>query len=370
MAMTILKGLRVVEFESLGPCPFCGMLLADLGADVILIERPDAADGPHTIYRRGKRSIRLDLKQEVSRRAAAAIVRGADALIEGMRPGVMERLGLGPEALRADNPALVYGRVTGWGQSGPLAPAAGHDVNYAGLSGAAWYAGAAGDAPVPPPTLVGDVGGGALYLAIGVLAGVLAARRTGRGGVVDAAIVDGSAHMLNLLLSLRGAGEMSDARGTSLLDGAPFYGVYACADGQWISIGALESKFYAELRDRLGLAEDPLFAAQVDKAAWPAGRARLAALFASQPRGYWEDRLRGTDACVAPVLSPGEAARDPHMAARMVFRTVGGVLQTAAAPRFEAAPPADPEAPPKAGAHAREILEEAGVDARDIEALL
>lgn len=363
--MGVLVGVRIVEFEGLGPGPFCGMLLADLGADVILIERKGGADaGAAAIYKRGKRSIALDLKNQAAKKIALDIAATSDALIEGLRPGVMERLGLGPEAVRARNKRLVYGRLTGWGQSGPLANAAGHDLNYASLSGAAWYAGGEGAAPVPPPTLVGDIGGGALYLAIGILAGIMRARETGEGTVVDAAIVDGSAHMMNLLYSLRAAGGMPDARGHSMLDGAHFYHVYDCADGGWISIGALEPKFYAELLERLGLAGDPDFAAQYDRAKWPALKARFAGIFKTKTRDEWTALLEGTDVCFAPVLAPAEAAGHPHMAARGVLREIGGVLQAAPAPRFGAEPPADPGPIPSAGQHTEEILAELGVDDR------
>lgn len=369
--MTILRGLRVVEFESLGPGPFCGMLLADLGADVVLIERPGASgSSAATIYKRGKRSIILDLKDDAGRRAALSIAARADALIEGLRPGVMERLGLGPGVVRAQNPRLVYGRVTGWGQSGPLAEAAGHDVNYVGLSGAAWYSGAPGAAPLPPPTLVGDVAGGSLYLAIGLLAGVMRARATGEGTVVDAAIVDGSAHMLNLLMSLRAVGGLPDARGASMLDGSPFYGVYPCADGEWASFGPLEPKFYALFLERLGLQDDPLFQPQYDGAKWPAARARIAAVIASKPRAHWNALFEGGDACYAPVLSPGEAKNHAHMRARNIYREIDGVLQTAAAPRFDGAVPQNPGSAPQAGAHMHDILREAGYAASEIAALV
>jgi crotonobetainyl-CoA:carnitine CoA-transferase CaiB-like acyl-CoA transferase len=364
--MAVLSGMRVVEFEGLGPGPFCGMLLADHGADVILIGR-GAGAGKAAVFHRGKRSIALDLKDPKHVAAAAKIAATADAIIEGLRPGVMERLGLGPEVLMASNPKLVYGRITGWGQTGPLAHAAGHDINYAGLSGAAWYAGAAGAPPVPPPTLVGDVGGGALYLAFGILAGVLKARETGRGAVVDAAIVDGSAHMLGLLLSLRAAGGMPDARGQSMLDGAHYYDAYPCADGAWISIGPLEPKFYALLLEKLGLSGEARFAAQFDIAAWPARKAELAAIFASQPRAHWTALLEGTDVCFAPILSPGEAKEHPHIRARAIFREVDGVLHAAAAPRFDGVIPPNPKAPPENGADTDAILREAGLTRADLE---
>lgn len=365
--MGVLEGLRVVEFEGLGPGPFCGMHLADLGAEVILIERPGAATGPGVVFKRGKKSIALDLKKESARAAAIKIAAKSDAIIEGLRPGVMERLGLGPDVLQAVNPRLVYGRVTGWGQSGPLAAAAGHDINYVGLSGAAWYAGAPGAAPLPPPTLVGDVAGGALYLAIGVLAGVIRARETGKGTIVDAAIVDGSAHMMQLLMSLRAAGGMPDARGRSMLDGAHFYDVYPCSDGLWISFGPLEPKFYALLLEKLGLAPEAPFAPQFDLETWPAAKAGIARVIASRPRADWVERLEGSDVCFAPVLSPSESAAHPHMRARNIWREVDGALQAAAAPRFDGEVPCDPMPARAAGADADEILALAGLTRADVD---
>ncbi|PQA86172.1 CaiB/BaiF CoA transferase family protein [Hyphococcus luteus] len=363
--MSVLSGVRIVEFEGLGPGPFCGMLLADLGADVVLIERKGGADpGKAAIYKRGKRSIALDLKNEQAKAIALDIIANADALIEGLRPGVMERLGLGPDVARARNKKLVYGRLTGWGQTGPLSSAAGHDINYAALSGAAWYAGGEGERPVPPPTLAGDVGGGALYLAVGLLAGIMRARETGEGTVVDAAIVDGASHMMNLLYSVRAAGGMPDARGQSMLDGAHFYDAYECADGGWVSIGPLEPKFYAALLEKLGLADDPDFAAQYDKTKWPALKERFRQIFKTRPRDEWTALLEGTDVCFAPVLAPSEAAAHPHMRERGVLREIDGVLQAAAAPRFGGKAPPAPGAIPSAGQHTEEILAEIGVDDR------
>lgn len=363
--MSVLKGLRVVEFEGLGPGPFCGMLLADLGADVILIGRASGA-ATGAVFNRGKRVLTLDLKQPRHVAAAIRIAATADATIEGLRPGVMERLGLGPSVLMAANPCLVYGRVTGWGQEGPLASVAGHDVNYVSLAGAGWYAGQTGSAPVPPPTLVGDIGGGALYLAIGILAGVLKARETGRGAVVDAAIVDGAAHMLGLLMSLRAAGGYPDERGRSMLDGADFYDVYQCADGKWISLGPLEPKFYALTVEKLGLGGDELFAVQFDQARWPARKAALRALFAQQPSAHWRALLEGTDVCFAPVLTPAEARNHPHIRSRGVWREIGGALQAAAAPRFDGEVPADPVPARAEEADADAILREAGLTRADL----
>lgn len=363
----MLQGLKIVEFEGIGPGPFCGMLLADLGADVVLIERKGGTKtGKAAIVKRGKRSIALDLKNEDAKKIALEIIASSDALIEGLRPGVMERLGLGPEAAHARNKKLVYGRLTGWGQTGPLSAAAGHDINYLSLSGAAWYAGSEGAAPVPPPTLVGDVGGGALYLAIGILAGVMRARETGEGTVVDAAIVDGAAHMMNLLYMLRGMGGMSDERGQSMLDGAHFYGVYECKDAGWISIGPLEPKFYADLLEKLGLQGDADAAAQYDQSTWPALKKRLSEIFKTRTRDEWTALLEGTDVCFAPVLAPSEAAVHPHVKARNILREVNGVLQAAAAPRFDGVEPESPKPVPSPGAHAEEILSEIGVDKQSI----
>lgn len=338
-----LAGLRVLEIAGIGPGPFSGMLLADLGADVVVIDRPpadtDGADVAATgVLGRGKRRVVLDLKSTQGIAAALELVEHSDALIEGMRPGVMERLGLGPEICLARNPRLVYGRMTGWGQDGPLASAAGHDLNYIALSGALWYAGEPGGAPLAPPTLVGDIGGGALYLVIGLLAGMMSARQTGRGQVVDAAIVDGSAHMMNLLLGLMPGGHFVIERGASLLDGPHWYSTYRCADGNFISVGALEPKFYRLLLEKLGLAADARFADGFSRAAWPRLRQCFSELFAQRTRDEWCVLLQGTDACFAPVLSPPEAAAHPHMAARGVYSNEGGILQANPAPRFSATP--------------------------------
>ena len=374
--MGALSGLRVVEIAGLGPAPFCGMLLADMGAEVVLVERGGAGGGDplslgrNAIVHRGKRSVALDLKDPAAVDAVLRLVDGADALIEGMRPGVMERLGLGPQACLARNPRLVYGRMTGWGQDGPLAQAAGHDINYIALSGALWFSGAPGEPPMAPPTLVGDLGGGALYLAMGVLAALLSARRTGAGQVVDAAIVDGSANLMNLLLSAHAAGQQPFERGRGLLDGPHWYGAYACADGQFVTVGALEPQFNALLFSKLGLAEDPDFRNAYDARRWPALRERLAALFATQPRAHWVALLEGSDACFAPVLTPREALAHPHLAARGVYAERDGVLQAAPAPRFSGTPSEIPGAVPGRGEQGEAILREAGVDAATVARLL
>lgn len=356
-----LAGLRVLEIAGIGPAPFCGMLLADLGADVVVVDRREPnpeniALGAAAITSRGKRSIAADLKSPEGVATVLDLVENCDALIEGMRPGVMERLGLGPEICLGRNPRLVYGRMTGWGQEGPLAHAAGHDLNYIALSGALWYSGQPGEPPLAPPTLVGDIGGGALYLAVGILAAVMSARQSGKGQVVDAAIVDGSAHMMNLLLSLKAAGQMASTRGESILDGPHWYSTYRCADGSFVSLGALEPKFYRLLREKLGLADDPDFADGYDVRAWPELRRRLSALFAMRSRDEWCALLEGSDACFAPVLDPDEAASHPHMAARGVYREIDGVLQAAPAPRFSATPAGDPGPIPGTGADTDSVL--------------
>ncbi|MEM7731624.1 MAG: CaiB/BaiF CoA-transferase family protein [Pseudomonadota bacterium] len=334
----MLSDIRIIEFEGLGPAPFAGMLLADLGADVIVVHRP-GSDAAPSLLDRGKRSIILDLKDSADLDTARALVARADGLIEGLRPRVMERLGLGPEACLKANPKLVYGRMTGWGQTGPRAQTAGHDLAYIGLSGALWYAGTHGTPPLTPATLVGDIGGGAMYLVAGMLAGFLNAAKTGRGTVIDAAIVDGSAHMMALLMAMAGTGTMQEARGRSLLDGPHWCRSYLCADGAWLTVQSLEPQFYAVFLDRLGLTHDPDFITQYDADLWPSQADTLAEIFAGQPRAYWLDLFDGTDACVAPVLSPWEAAQDPHTTHREIWQRQGGQLQPAPAPRFDGKTP-------------------------------
>lgn len=358
--MKVLDSVRVLEIGGLGPGPFCAMHLADLGADVISVVREPA--GPaitSELLNRGKRSVFADLKSEAGRALVLRLVADADVLIEGMRPGVMERLGLGPAECHAANPRLVYGRMTGWGQSGPLAQRAGHDTNYVAVAGALWGSSPADARPVSPFAVLGDIGGGALYLMTGLLAGVVQARESGRGTVVDAAIVDGAAHMLNLMLSARATGLVGDARGASVHDSSPFYDTYVCADGGHITVGALEPQFYALLLATLGLEGDADFAGhQWDRAAWPRRRARLAALFLAQPRAHWQALLEPTDACFGAVLSPLEAAGHPHLRARGVYQQgEGGTLQAAPAPRFDgAAYAAGPAC--AAGAHTQQVLQQ------------
>ncbi len=356
----MLNGIRIIEIEGLGPAPFAAMLLADLGADVITIHRKGGGGGitaDESVLDRGKRSIELDLKDPEDCATAQELIASADALIEGFRPGVMERLDLGPTDCHARNPALVYGRMTGWGQTGPRADTAGHDLNYIAQSGALWYASEPGSAPITPATLVGDIGGGALYLVVGILSGILHAKSTGRGTVVDAAIVDGSAHMMTLLMALRQAGGLSMERGHSLLDGPHWSRSYVCADGGYVSVQCLEPQFYATFLAKLNLSDDPEFAKQHDRALWPKLTTRLTDLFLSEPRLHWEDLFAGSDACVAAVLTPHESAQSAHMSARQVWHHPNGNLQAAPAPRFDGQnPPINPA--PKRGAHSAEIRAE------------
>ena len=373
--MGVLAGIRIIEIAGIGPGPFCGMLLADMGAEVILVERTGKGAtmmdlGKNTIVNRGKRSLALDLKDPAAIDAVLRLIDTADALIEGMRPGVMERLGLGPDVCLARNPRLVYGRMTGWGQNGPLAKVAGHDLNYIALSGALWFSGEPGRPPLSAPTLVGDLGGGALYLAMGILAAVLNVQRGGAGQVIDAAIVDGSANMMNLLLSAHAAGQQPFERGQGLLDGPHWCGSYACADGHFISIQALEPQFNALLFAKLGLSDDPDFKRPYDPRCWVELRQRLTNMFASQPRQHWVDLLEGSDACFAPVLTPAEAMSHPHMAARGIYDKRDGVLQAAPAPRFSATPAVTPGLVPNRGADSAAILRAAGFCDSEIAHLL
>lgn len=355
----MLEGVRIVEIEGLGPGPFAAMTLADLGAEVICVQRPDGPPLPGlpetNLLDRGKKTIALDLKSPTDRPVLEALIRSADGLIEGFRPGVMERLGLGPEACHGWNPRLVYGRMTGWGQEGPRALQAGHDLNYIALSGALWYASPPGQPPVTPPTLVGDIGGGAMYLVAGMLAGLIRAGRTGQGSVVDAAIVDGSAHMMALLMLMRSGGMFRAQRGASILDGPHWSRSYECADAGFVSVQCLEPKFYAEFLLRMSLSADPAFARQNDPASWLEATRRLAAIFAAEPRDHWTALFEGSDACVAPVLTPDEALADPHLAARGTWAQVDGALQPRPAPRFDGIA-RDPAPAPTRDQHRDEIL--------------
>ena len=369
-----LDGLKVVEILGLGPVPCAGMMLADMGAEVVLVERASpgsqtgAVDGVRAanFMHRGKRSIALDLKKPGAAEVVLRLVDGADILIEGFRPGVMERLGLGPSVCHARNPGLVYGRLTGWGQSGPLSQAAGHDPNYIALSGALWHGGSPDRPPTAPLTLVGDLGGGTMMLLFGLLGAVFHASKTGEGQVVDCAITDGSAYLSSLLWSMRHMGMLGGPRGTSWAEQAsPWSNTYRCADGGFVTVCALEPKFHARLLETLGLADDPLFAHQWDVSTWPEARVRMEAVFAERSRDAWCALLEGTDACFAPVLDPVEATRHPHNVARGVFVERHGLVQPAPAPRFSRSNPHAGEVP-AVGADRDALLKELGFDAAAI----
>ncbi len=370
-----LHGLRVVELASIGPGPMCAMLLADLGADVIRIDRlePSGLGVPMNqrfdVNARSRRSAALDLKSAAGRDAVLRIVERADVLIEGFRPGVAERLGLGPADCQARNPRLVYGRMTGFGQTGPLAHAAGHDLNYIALTGALDAIGPAGGAPVPPLNLVGDYGGGALYLAFGLMAALFERQSSGRGQVVDAAMVDGAASLMSMFHGMLAAGGWPGQRGENLLDGgAPFYGVYETADGKHVSIGSLEPKFYAEMVKRLGL-DERFLRLQGDASQWPVLREAIAAAVRTRTRDEWSALLEGTDVCFAPVLALGEVHRHPHAVARGTYVEVAGVVQPGPAPRFDRSVPDHPRPAPAVGAHTAEVLAECGFAEADIDSL-
>jgi crotonobetainyl-CoA:carnitine CoA-transferase CaiB-like acyl-CoA transferase len=358
----MLQGLRIIEVEGLGPGPFAGMTLADHGADVIVVHRKDTKLAPgypaKSLLDRNKRSIALDLKNPDDIQTFLKLVATADALIEGFRPGVMERLGIGPAECQAINPRLVFGRMTGWGQDGTLAKSAGHDMNYASLSGALWYASPPGVEPFATPTVLGDIGGGALYLVIGLLIGIMRARETGVGTVVDAAIVDGSAHSLNLLMALAGSGMLAEARGQSLLDGPPWSRSYRCADGGFMSVQCIEPQFYRQFLEILGLSDDPDMAGQMDRQRWPRQAAVIEARFLSMPRDDWERTFGTSDACVAPVLSPHQAARHQINKDRGMWTEAFGLLQAMPAPRFSTRAPLAPTDPPNRGQHQAEIMDE------------
>lgn len=352
--MGILAGITVIEMGGIGPAPFCGMLLADLGAEVIVVERPEATrdSRPRATTLRGKKSIVLDLATEAGRRVALELARDADAVIEGMRPGVMERLGLGPAECMAVNSGLVYGRITGWGQEGPGHDCAGHDSNYLAIAGALWFGGQPGTPPAVPPTLLGDVGG-ALYLAVGLLAAIRRAVATGQGEVIDTAIVDTAAHMMNLLLWTLPEGA---TRGQSRLDGPHWAASYRCSDGGYFNLAALEPQFYSKLMQGLGLEKEAIADEQHDREQWPVHRRRLAELFATRSRDEWAKVFEGSDACAAPVLGPWEAARHPLNVARGTYVECEGRLQALPAPRFANAPPVPTGVIPDVGADQAEIL--------------
>jgi alpha-methylacyl-CoA racemase len=370
-----LAGFRVIEMAGIGPAPFAAMLLADMGAEVIRVDRREATDlglpGRATkfeVLHRGRRSLALDVKSEAGRAIVLRLATKADALIEGFRPGVMERLGLGPDDLAKVNSKLVFGRMTGFGQDGPLAQRAGHDINYIALAGVLHGIGREGQAPVPPLNLVGDFGGGGMFLAFGVVCALLEAQRVGMGQVVDAAMVDGAAYLMALMYGMHAQGVWRDERGVNLLDtGAPWYDTYETKDGKWLAVGAIEQRFYAEFVQRLGLVAADL-PAQHDRSQWPELRRRFAEAIRQRTREEWERVFAGSDACVAPVLSLGEASRHPHNVARATFTEYDGVVQPAPAPRFSRTVAAI-GAPPRArGADCEAILRDWGFDAAEIAA--
>jgi len=374
-----LAGFTVIELAGLGPGPFCGMMLGDMGAEVIRVDRPgiDPLQKLDPLCR-NRRSIALDLKSPRGIEVLMRLVENADALYEGYRPGVAERLGCGPEPCLARNPRLVYGRITGWGQDGPLASVAGHDINYIALSGALHAIGRAGERPVPPLNLVGDFGGGGMLLAFGILAGLLQATRTGKGQVIDAAMVDGAAALMGSYYGFREMGLFDGRTGSNFLSGAAhFYDTYETRDGKFVSIGPLERQFYDLLIDKLGLDRERFTAARfslvpgaMDPSAWADLKQELATVFKSRTRDEWCALLEGTDVCFAPVLTADEAARHPHNAARGTFLEVGGIRQHAPAPRFSRTPPGAPQPPPATGQHTRQVLSGAGYADSEIEDLL
>ena len=370
-----LTGVKVVEIAGIGPGPFCAMMLSDMGAEVLRVDRTEATDlgvrndPKYNLLNRGRRSIAVNLKSPEGVAAVKRLVQRADALIEGFRPGVMERLGLGPDICLGLNPKLVYGRMTGFGQDGPMAKAAGHDINYIAMTGALHSIGRQGGAPVPPLNLVGDFGGGALYLAFGVVCALLEAGKSGKGQVVDAAMVDGAASLMTGIYGLRAAGVWNDNRGENILDtGAPFYDVYETRDGKHVSIGSIEGRFYQELLQLAGLDKEPL-AKQHDRKAWPVTKARFAEVFKQKTRDEWCKLMEGTDVCFAPVLSMAEAPKHPHNQVRGTFVEVDGVVQPGPAPRFSRSKPKIQRGPARSGEHTEAALADWGFSKAEIAAL-
>lgn len=371
-----LNGLRVIEMASIGPGPFCAMMLADMGAEVIRIDRPDLIgatterDPRFEVLNRGRASVALDLKRPEAVKTVLKLVERADILVEGFRPDVMERLGLGPEVCERRNPRLVYGRMTGWGQTGPMAQAAGHDINYIALSGALHAIGRPGEPPVPPLNLVGDFGGGSMYLLFGLLAALWERQRSGRGQVVDAAILDGAVSLTGFVAGAFQRGDWTLNRGANSLDGGrPWYDSYECADGRFVSLGALEPKFYAELLEKLGLQAATL-PDRDDQSGWPVLRARFAELFRLRTQAEWIELLEGSDACFAPVLDVMEAARHPQNIARGNHIEIAGVTQPAPAPRFSRSQPDTPGPAARAGAGTRAVLIAWGLAEAEVDRLI
>jgi alpha-methylacyl-CoA racemase len=371
-----LDGIRILEMAGIGPAPFAGMMLSGLGAEVLLLDRPLAADlgiamAPEfDLLRRGRRSVAIDLKSKAGRDTALKLVASADALIEGFRPGVMERLGLGPDVCAARNPRLVYGRMTGWGQNGPLANAAGHDINYIALTGALHAIGPKGARPVPPLNLVGDFGGGGMLLALGLVSALLEAKTSGKGQVVDTAMTDGAANLMTIFYGLRAAGLWDDERGTNLLDsGAPWYDTYETLDNKYVAIGAIEARFYENLLRCLGLETENL-PDQNDRTGWPVLREKFESIFLTKTRDQWCEVMGGADACFAPVLSLEEAPRHAHNVARGTFTSPDGVPQPAPAPRFNRTSLNETQGPVAPGANTSEALIDWGLTAAEISALV
>jgi len=365
-----LSGVKIIEFAGIGPGPFCAMLLSDMGAEVIRIDRKNARGGSKfDVTSRGRRSLAIDLKSPQGIETCLKLIERADVVQEGFRPGVMERLGLGPDICLARNPRLIYGRMTGWGQSGPLAAAAGHDINYISLIGALHAIGHAGGKPVPPLNLVGDFGGGALYLAMGICAALFETSRSGKGQVIDCAMTDGAASLMAMFYGMHASGGWDDKRGVNLLDsGAPYYDTYETSDGKWISIGSLEPQFYALLREKAGLKEEE-WADQKDRSMWAEKKKKIAAIFKMKTREEWCALMEGTDVCFAPVLSLSEVVSHPHNAARKTFVEHDGVVQPNIAPRFSRTTSEIQGPAPVNGAHSRDILSDWGFAPDAIDAL-
>ena len=370
-----LNGIRILEIAGIGPGPFAAMMLSDMGAEVLRVDRAQSVrEGDNDgvggdLLNRGRRSIGLDLKHPEGRDALLRLVEGADALVEGFRPGVMERLGVGPEICQERNPRLVYGRMTGWGQEGPMAHAAGHDINYIALAGALHCIGREGQKPTPPLNLVGDFGGGGMLMAFGVVCALLERERSGQGQVVDAAMVDGTAALMTMIFNMQGLGVWQEERGSNILDtGAHFYDTFETADGKYVSIGSIEPQFYAELLEKTGLAGQDI-PRQMDREQWPALKAKLEEVFRTRSRDAWCEIMEGSDVCFAPVLSLAEAPDHPHMRARNTFVEVAGVRQPAPAPRFDRTPPEISRPPAHPGQHTDEALADWGFGAEEIQKL-
>jgi alpha-methylacyl-CoA racemase len=371
-----LQGYRIIEIAGIGPGPFASMMLADMGAEVIRVDRAQsvrsAPSGPTgDVLTRGRRSVGIDLKHADGVAALLDLVEKADGLVEGFRPGVMERLGIGPDVCQARNPRLVFGRMTGWGQDGPYAQAAGHDINYISLAGTLAHIGRAGEAPVPPLNLVGDFGGGGMLMAYGIVCGLLEAQKSGKGQVIDCAMVDGSAALMAMFWSFRKGGFDETRRGVNLLDtGSHFYDAYECADGGYISVGSIEPQFYSELLRLTGLSDDPEFAKQMDQSRWPHLKERLREIFRSKTRAEWCTIMEHTDVCFAPVLTMAEAAEHPHNKARSSFVEVDGTLQPVPAPRFSRTTPEIVRGGAHPGQHTAEVLTDWGLAPSHVEKLI